>query len=82
MSELAGYSEMEVPSFFLQRLQVLEDARLIGSEKIGPVRTFQINLPLVLLAENWLDVQWSQWNTRLNQFDELLTRPHENNSKE
>ncbi len=81
MSELAGYSEMEVPSF-LQRLQVLEDARLIGSGKIGRVRTFQINPPLVLLAENWLDVQWTQWNTRLNQFDEFLTRLHENNSNE
>ena len=71
MSELAEPIEMALPSF-LQHLQVLEESGLISSEKSGRVRTYHLNPPPILVAENWLDVQRRRWNTRLDQLEDFL----------
>jgi DNA-binding transcriptional ArsR family regulator len=81
MTELAAPFNMALPSF-LQHLQVLENAGLIRSRKTGRVRTFEINPPSILEAETWLDVQRRRWTTRFDQFDELLTRLHEDQNHE
>mgnify|MGYP003382485673 CR=1 FL=1 len=71
MSDLAAPFDMALPSF-LQHLQVLEDAGLVSSSKTGRVRTYAIQPPALLLADNWLDVQRKRWSTRLDQLDSLL----------
>jgi DNA-binding transcriptional ArsR family regulator len=80
MTELAAPFDMALPSF-MQHLQVLEDAGLVSSTKTGRVRTFEINPPAILLADNWLDVQRRQWNTRLDQLEELLNSLKENENE-
>lgn len=77
MTELAAPFDMALPSF-LQHLQVLEEAGLIRSKKVGRVRTFTIYPPAMLLAETWLDGQRKIWNKKLDQLDELLKGLSEN----
>lgn len=77
MSELARPFDMALPSF-LQHLQVLERSGLVTSRKTGRVRTFQLQPTSLLLAEHWMDARRSQWETRLDQLDSLLTARKEN----
>ena len=81
MTELAAPFDMALPSF-LQHLQVMEDAGLIRSQKTGRVRTFELQPPQILLAETWLDVQRTRWETRLDQLDLLLNTLKENHGHE
>jgi len=72
LSELAEPGEMAMPTF-LQHLQILEEAGLVRSTKIGRVRSYELNPPSLLLADNWLDRQRKSWNIRLDQLDQVLT---------
>jgi DNA-binding transcriptional ArsR family regulator len=72
MTDLAEPGEMAMPSF-LQHLQILEEAGLVRSVKNGRVRSYELNPPSLLLADNWLDRQRKNWTTRLDQLDQVLT---------
>ena len=74
MTELAEPGEMAMPSF-LQHLQILEEAGLVRSTKNGRVRSYELNPPPLLLADNWLDKQRKHWNICLDQLHHLLTNP-------
>ncbi|MGV3616743.1 MAG: ArsR/SmtB family transcription factor [Fimbriimonas sp.] len=77
MTELAESHEMALPSF-LQHLQVLERSGMVSSQKVGRVRTYRLEPQPLLLAEHWMDVRRNEWETRLDQLDDLLYKLKEN----
>jgi DNA-binding transcriptional ArsR family regulator len=71
VSELAEPFDMALPSF-VQHLKLLEESRLVRSEKTGRVRTYQIAPRRLRLAENWLVRQRALWERRLDQLDDYV----------
>jgi DNA-binding transcriptional ArsR family regulator len=71
VSDLAAPFGMALPSF-VQHLGVLEECKLVRSEKKGRVRTYQLATEQLQLAENWLAKQRTLWERRLNQLDNYL----------
>jgi DNA-binding transcriptional ArsR family regulator len=68
VSELAKPFGMAMPSL-LQHLKVLESSRLIRSEKIGRVRTCQMQPSALGLAEGWLAEQRALWQGRVDRIE-------------
>jgi DNA-binding transcriptional ArsR family regulator len=73
VSELASAHAMALPSF-VEHLKVLEGAGLVRSNKVGRVRTYELEPERLRMAENWLDRQRSVWERRLDQLDEYLLK--------
>ncbi len=73
VSALAGPFEMALPSF-VQHLRTLEAAGLVRSRKEGRIRTYRLTPDPLRDAEGWLARQRSQWDRRLDQFDDYVTR--------
>ncbi len=73
VSELAKPFAMAMPSF-LQHLQMLERCGLITSQKQGRVRRCHLQPRTLQQVEGWLSLQRQQWETRLDQLDDYLTR--------
>jgi DNA-binding transcriptional ArsR family regulator len=71
MSELAQPFKMALPSF-AQHLGVLEDCGLVRSKKRGRVRTYSFEPQPLKPAEDWLSVQRTQWERRLDSLDGFL----------
>lgn len=71
VSELAAPFPMALPSF-MKHIGVLERAGLIGSEKVGRVRTCTLNPAKLVAAERWFDQQRTQWQSRYDNLDNLL----------
>jgi len=65
-----------------QHLQVLIDAGLVASEKVGRVRTCRIEPIMVRRAEDWLSRQRTDWEQRLDRLDGELTEPPNPSQKE
>ena len=74
VSELARPLPMSMPAAF-QHLQMLERAGLVRSEKVGRVRTCQIEPTALRLAETWIGTRRTTWETRLERLGELLAQP-------
>lgn len=81
VSELAEPFDMKLPSF-VQHLGILEECRLVSSEKKGRVRTYRIDLERMKLAEEWLASQRKVWETRLDRLDEYLKRLNQRNKNQ
>lgn len=73
VSDLAEPFDMALPSF-VQHLGVLEDCRLVSSEKKGRVRTYRLIPEHLMLAEDWLARRRTQWERRLDRFDEYAKK--------
>ena len=71
VSELAEPFDMALPSF-PQHLSVLEDCRLVKSEKQGRVRTVELTPEPLSVAETWIDEQRTVWADRLDRLDTYL----------
>ena len=71
-TELARAADMALPSF-AQHLDVLADAGLVTSRKVGRVRTWRLAPKGLDGAEGWLERQRALWERRLDQFDAYLT---------
>ena len=71
VSELARPFNMALPSF-LQHLKVLEKCGLLRSQKVGRVRTCQIEPQALETTERWLAEQRTLWERRLDQLDDYL----------
>jgi DNA-binding transcriptional ArsR family regulator len=56
----------------VQHLQILEESRLIRTEKIGRVRTCRIEPAGLSVAEQWIGERRSVWERRLDRLGELL----------
>lgn len=73
----AAVSELALPhvmslSAVLQHLQVLQDSGLVRSDKVGRVRTVQLEPDGLRLAQDWLAAQRSFWESGLDRLAELL----------
>jgi DNA-binding transcriptional ArsR family regulator len=73
VSELARPFAMAMPSL-LQHLQVLEQSRLIRSEKSGRVRTCEMLPPAFGVAAEWIAQQRAMWEARLDRMDDYVIR--------
>ena len=71
VSELAEPFDMALPSF-VQHMAVLEQSGLVQSTKTGRVRTYRIVPQRLAAAEDWLGKQRSQWERRMDQFDDYV----------
>ena len=74
VTELAAPFDMALPSF-MKHIGVLEASGLIGSKKVGRVRTCKIRPKKLTAAEAWLDQQRALWEgrtDRLAQYVETL----------
>jgi DNA-binding transcriptional ArsR family regulator len=56
----------------VQHIQVLETSGLIHTEKVGRVRTCQIDTEGLTAAEQWIASRRSEWERRLDRLGELL----------
>jgi DNA-binding transcriptional ArsR family regulator len=72
VSELAKPFTMAMPSL-LQHLQVLEDSRLIRTEKVGRVRTCEMQPSALGAAQTWLAEQRALWEARLDRMEDYVT---------
>jgi DNA-binding transcriptional ArsR family regulator len=68
VSELARPFSMAMPSL-LQHLQVLEASRLIRSEKVGRVRTCEMQSSALNVAGSWIARQRAIWDGRLDRME-------------
>lgn len=72
VSELARPFDMALPSF-MKHIGVLEEAGLIGSKKIGRIRTCRLKQNKLAAAEKWFNEQRRLWESRFENLDNLLT---------
>lgn len=71
VSELAAPFDMQLPSF-VQHLSVLEESRLVTSNKRGRVRTYDIAPERFRVVEDWLTARRQTWEARLDRFDRYV----------
>jgi DNA-binding transcriptional ArsR family regulator len=71
VSELARPLPMSLPSV-VQHLQVLETSGLVRSEKVGRVRTCQIEPAALGPVEQWISARRSTWERRFDRLGEYL----------
>jgi DNA-binding transcriptional ArsR family regulator len=71
VSELAKPFDMSLPAV-VQHLQALEASGLVSSQKVGRVRTCQIEPEALSLAEQWLNERRVLWVKRLDRLGEYL----------
>jgi len=71
VSELASPMAMSLAAV-IQHLQVLEESRLLRTEKQGRVRTCTINPDVLARAEAWLTERRTVWENRLDRLGEML----------
>src|SRR3954447_13934446 len=71
VTELAAHLGVTVAAT-VQHLQVLQDSALVRSEKVGRVRTCQIDPAGLRNAESWLRRQRTTWERRLDRLGAVL----------
>ena len=71
VSELAAPFDMQLPSF-VQHLSILEQSRLVRSQKRGRVRTYEIAPQRFEVVADWLTARRQLWEARLDRFDHYV----------
>ena len=71
VSDLAAPFDMALPPF-MKHIRTLENAGLITTEKVGRVRTCELNPERYAAVEDWLRDQRRQWASRYRKLDHLL----------
>ncbi len=71
VSELAQPLAMSLAAV-VQHVQVLEASGLVRSEKVGRVRTCQIEPVALRTAEQWITERRTLWETRFDRLGEYL----------
>jgi len=61
----------------VQHLQVLEESGLIQTQKVGRVRTCQIQSTGLSAIEQWINDRRTTWEKRLDRLGDLLAEPDE-----
>jgi DNA-binding transcriptional ArsR family regulator len=56
----------------VQHLQVLEESRIVQTEKVGRVRTCRIEPKGLTLAERWINERRTLWEKRFDRLGKLL----------
>ena len=73
VKELAQPHDMALPSF-LKHIDVLEDRRLIRTEKIGRQRMCSLEPQALAPVSDWLDRQRRIWEGRIDRLADLAER--------
>lgn len=71
VSELAKPFAMSLPAV-VQHLAALEHSGLVSSQKVGRVRTVQIEPEALSLAEQWINDRRTMWVKRLDRLGDFL----------
>lgn len=71
VSELAKPFDMSLPAV-VQHLAALENCGLVTSQKVGRVRTCQMQPEMLSLAEQWINDRRMQWSGRLDRLGDIL----------
>src|SRR5262245_51175930 len=71
VKDLAAPLAMSLPSV-MQHLQVLEASGLVRSQKVGRVRTCELQPEALGLAERWLNDRRTMWERRLDRLGDFL----------
>ena len=71
VSELAKPFDMSLPAV-VQHLAALENSGLVSSQKVGRVRTVQMQPEALSLAEQWLNDRRTMWVKRLDRLGDFL----------
>lgn len=71
VSELAKPFDMSLPAV-VQHLAALENSGLVSSQKVGRVRTVQMQAEALSLAEQWLNDRRTMWVKRLDRLGDFL----------
>ncbi|KCZ55627.1 hypothetical protein HY29_10910 [Hyphomonas beringensis] len=71
ISDIAAPFDMSLAAV-VQHVQVLERSGLVRSNKIGRVRTCEINPQGLALARQWLDERRQLWEDRFHRLAEFL----------
>jgi len=56
----------------VQHLQILEESGLVRTEKVGRVRTCQIEAKGFSVVERWISERRSEWENRFDRLGKLL----------
>jgi DNA-binding transcriptional ArsR family regulator len=72
VSQLAEPFDMALPTV-VQHLRVLEDARIVTSEKIGRVRTYQLVPDALVPANAWIVARRRPQEAQLDRLGDYLT---------
>ncbi len=59
----------------VQHLQVLEEACLVTTEKIGRVRSCRVEPAGLRAAEEWLRARRPEWDRKLDRLEQFLDQP-------
>ena len=78
VSELASPLPISLPAV-MQHLKSLEESGLVRSEKRGRVRTCRLEPKTLETAESWIAERRSEWEARLDRFEQHLAKIKENN---
>jgi DNA-binding transcriptional ArsR family regulator len=76
VSQLAEPLDMTL-SAVVQHLAVLEDSGLVRTQKVGRVRTCQIEPGALSLAEQWINERRLLWERRLDRLGDYLNETKE-----
>jgi len=71
VTDLARPLPMSLPAV-MQHIQVLEAAGLVGTEKIGRVRTCSVRPDYLAGVENWINGCRAEWAGRLDRLGDYL----------
>lgn len=71
VSDLARPFEMSLPAV-VQHLAVLEGAGVVTSQKVGRVRTCQLDAGALSQAERWINDRRLEWERRLDRLGNYL----------
>jgi DNA-binding transcriptional ArsR family regulator len=75
IKELAKPFDMGLPSF-LKHVKVLEASGLVGSDKVGRVRTCHLIPTRLTIAEDWLSEQRAIWEGRTDRLAAFVENQH------
>jgi DNA-binding transcriptional ArsR family regulator len=71
VTELAAPLPMSLPAV-LQHLQVLERSGVIGTEKVGRIRTCHLEVQRLDTLQDWIAARRNAWQHRLDRLGEVL----------
>jgi DNA-binding transcriptional ArsR family regulator len=74
VSRLAEPFKMSLAAV-VQHLQILEEAGLVKTEKLGRVRSCWVESAGLDLAAQWLEARRPEWERKLDRLGELLGEP-------
>jgi DNA-binding transcriptional ArsR family regulator len=79
VSALAAPFEMALPSF-MKHLSVLEHSGVIRSNKVGRVRTCELQPKALSRAERWIAEQRATWEARTDRMAAFAEKLHQENN--